>query len=69
MIKKSKFKVGDKVKVVSDKRADYGRYLGKTGFIAFVGSVRYEGGRTYFLLIPNDTYELRVFEADLKKVK
>ncbi len=62
-----KFNVGDKIRIVSDKCKDYGRFLYAVGKVSFVGA-RYKGHNSYLVRFSHDNelaIEIRVFEEDM----
>ncbi len=62
----NKFKVGDKVKIMSDKYFDYGLLLNKIGEIAFCGSLR-RGVRTYHVKFGETCVrDITVYEPDME---
>lgn len=63
----TKFKVNDQVKIISDKFADYGRYLGATGTISFVG-IKRKKQRVYHFMLSKGICSIDVGENDLELI-
>lgn len=62
-----KFKLGDKVTIKLNSTKDYGRFLGKTGTVVFVGPMK-SGVPMYHVKISNDDFDVSEHNLEFSKV-